>query len=99
MRGHSLVGYWLSLLLMIGLMWGYAQYRDLSGEYTKYVESERAVQDLRKQVTEAQELEGRLQRSVDSMDKDPVEWEAAIRRHKGLVREGEKIYRIESVPN
>jgi cell division protein FtsB len=96
MQRHSFLGYVLSLLLMIGSMWLYVQYRDLSGQYAKYVESERAVQDLRKQVETARELEGRLQRSVADMDKDPVEWEAAIRRHKGLVREGEKIYRIES---
>jgi cell division protein FtsB len=98
MRRHSKIGYWLSLLLMIGLMWVYVHYRDLPGQYAKYEDSERAVQELRHQLEIAKQDESRLQKSVADLDKDPVEWEAAIRHQKGLVHEGEKIYRVESAP-
>ncbi|NLT59368.1 MAG: hypothetical protein GXX88_01940, partial [Candidatus Hydrogenedentes bacterium] len=43
-------------------------------------------------------LEEELSRKVEHLDGDAVEMEAAIRRNKNLVREGETIYRVELPP-
>lgn len=91
-------GYWLSLFLLVGLTWGYAHYRDLRGEYAKFQESEKSVRELRHRLETNRQEEERLKRAVADLDKDPVEWEAAIRSHKGFAREGEKVYRVETTP-
>jgi len=82
---------------MLGVLWAYARYRDLPGQYEKYRDSEAAVRELRGRVETLRQQQKRLEGLVAGLDKDPVEWEAAIRRHKGLVREGEKVYRIEGM--
>ena len=51
---------------------------------------------------QCQALEQEIQTSrdrVEHLNNDPYEIEAAIRHKKGLVREGEKVYRIEQTPN
>ncbi|MFO7973942.1 MAG: hypothetical protein R6V12_04835 [Candidatus Hydrogenedentota bacterium] len=77
----------------------YAFHRDLVSLYTKYCESRAGVQHLREEVRNAQALEEDLARKVERLDHDVVEMEAAIRRNKELVREGETIYRVELPPD
>jgi cell division protein FtsB len=98
MPRRSRAWYWLSLLILVGLLAGYARYRDVQGQYRKYLESGAEVQRLREELESRRAEEARLQRSVENLRSDPVEWEAAIRRNQGLVREGEKVFRIETAP-
>lgn len=85
--------------MMVGIVAGYAYHRDFASLYTKYCESRANVQQLRESVRRAQALEEELARKVDRLGHDVVEMEAAIRRNKELVREGETIYRVELPPD
>ena len=87
--------YWLALALMLGAVAFYAQQRDVFGLYDQYQESERAVRDLDAQLTAAKAEEAASRKRVEHLERDPLEIEAAIRNGKGLVREGETIYRVE----
>lgn len=94
---RSTVYYWLALLLMLGLSAGYARYRNIEGQYLQYQASEAEVRKLRHELEGRQGDVDRLDRLVKSLATDPVEWEAAIRHNKGLVRPGDKVYRIETI--
>ncbi|GEM_PF-843164 len=90
--------YMMVVVAVTGIVCAYAFHRDLLSLYNKYCEREAAVQRLRQSVREAQALEDDLSRRVDGLDHDAVEMEAAIRRNKELIREGETIYRVELPP-
>ncbi|MCP4641464.1 MAG: septum formation initiator family protein [bacterium] len=99
MSGRSQKGYWLSLVVVCALAAGYAYHRDLYGLYLYCRSSEDQVLQLDRELRGLEQDEARLQRRVKGLDNDPVEIEAAIRRNKNLVREGEKVYRIELEPD
>ncbi len=94
---RSTLYYWLALLALLGLAAGYVRLRDLEGQYLEYQKSEAEVQRLRAQLKHRQDEVERLDRIVKSLATDPVEWEAAIRHNKGLVRPKDKVYRVESI--
>jgi len=89
----------LLVVVMVGLVLVYAFHRDVVSLYAKYCESRTGVQHLRDSLRDAQTLEKDLSRRVQRLDHDAVEKEAAIRRNKELVREGETIYRVELPPD
>jgi len=95
MSGRSVVRYWLALIVMAGLLSCYAWYRDWYGQYQRYETSEMQVRQLRAELETHKRQEASLEHDVTNLDKDPIEWEAAIRRSKGWVRPGDKIYRVE----
>ncbi len=95
---RSFLRYVASFLVMVGLLMGYGQYRDIEGQYQKYLESEQYVRQLREELEILRAEDARLEELVKNLESDPVEWEASIRRSKGWVRPEEKVYRIEAVP-
>jgi len=98
MPRHSRAWYWLSLLLLVGLSAAYARYRDVNGLYLRYQKSEQDVQRVRGELDARKQEETQLKRNVTGLSSDPVEWEAFVRGNQGLVREGEKVYRVELTP-
>ena len=91
--------YCLVFLLVVSLALFYVVRRDLDGRYQAYLRSDAQVRAAREQCEQLRrDLESARQR-VEHLGNDPLEIEAAIRRTKNLVREGEKIYRIKQVPN
>jgi cell division protein FtsB len=92
------VGYALALGGLVSAAYWYVGYRDLPGLYNAYKKGEQEAVNLRQALeadtAQAEELEAH----VAGLDGDPVELEAAVRKNKNVVREGEIIYRIELVP-
>jgi cell division protein FtsB len=91
---HKLV-YWLILLLVGALSLLYAERRNL---YARYLEHEQTIGRVRGGREQCDTLKNEIESSrqrVEHLGTDPAEIEAAIRRNKDLVREGEKGYRIE----
>ncbi len=95
MKRTDYTWYWLALALVCVLALAYIWWHDLKGRYESYQETmetvsqqEQEVEDLRASVDAARDR-------VADMDSDPLEQEATIRRVKGLVREGEVVYRVE----
>jgi len=85
----------LAFVLVTGLTLWYVGGRKLVERYGRH-------QDVQQQTQAAKEQARRLESEIDNtrqrikhLGSDPMEIEAAIRRSKDLVREGEKIYRIE----
>jgi cell division protein FtsB len=95
MHGFSRKTYWIALAVVLALCVAYAYQRDLYGLYRHRQSSEIRVRELRQELDELEQREQQLTERVNGLDSDPVEMEAAIRRNKNLVREGEKVYRIE----
>lgn len=85
----------MALLGVILLVSCYAWYRDLVGRYMVYQESQESVNQLMAENQELMRERDFLRKRVDRLGNDPIEIEAAIRRTRNLVREDERIYRIE----
>lgn len=88
---------WLvfAFVLVSGLLALYAYQRDLPGKYLSFQKSQSEVDALRSEKERLEEHSRLLQERVEQLNSDPVEIEAAIRRNRGLVREGEKVFQIE----
>ncbi|MEK7794993.1 MAG: septum formation initiator family protein [Candidatus Hydrogenedentota bacterium] len=95
MRIRTGMWYWLALAFILGAVVFYAQQHDVFGLYDQYQESERAVQELDERLSAATAEEAVSREHVEHLERDPLEIEAAIRDGKGLVRDGETIYRVE----
>jgi cell division protein FtsB len=95
MYGGTARWYWIVLLIVCGLVALYAERRNLAGKYAQWQASEDTVQAHRQRLEKLVKERDRLREKVVDLNNDPVELEAAIRRSKKLVREGETIYRIE----
>ena len=83
--------------LISGAYW-YVGYRDLPGLYNAYRDGELEAENLQRVLQEEQAKAEQLEAHVAGLGSDPVELEAAMRRNKNVVREGEKIYRFELAP-
>ena len=86
--------FWFALVLMAILVISYLQRRDFPGLHQSYLDSEIEIGRLRVQLESLRDQEQRLGKQVMNLDSDPLELEAAIRKGKNLVREGETIYRV-----
>ncbi|MFP4171773.1 MAG: FtsB family cell division protein [Candidatus Hydrogenedentota bacterium] len=89
------MGYWLALSAAIGLSALYVWHQDLPGRYKGYQRSEQEVRELRNEWRAHQERREALEERIRGLEHDPVELEAAIRRSRRMVREGETVYRVE----
>lgn len=87
--------YWLALVLMAVLLVVYVQRRDFYGLFEDYRQSEGQVESMQGQLDTLEAEEAKLKIRVENLNDDPLELEAAIRRSKSLVRDGETIYRVE----
>lgn len=90
--------FWLILLLVAALTVLYVQRRDLPRRYMDYQKSAEELAQARQLCAE---LDGKIEASrqrAEHLGSDPTEIEAAIRRSKDLVREGETVFRIEKAP-
>lgn len=86
--------YWLTLTLLVALVGLYAHQRGLYGLYLESKASAERLRNEQQELTTLQIKERRLEQRQAALDDDPVEIEAAVRRKKNLVREGEKVYRV-----
>ena len=87
--------YWLALVLIAVLLVVYVQRRDFFGLFQDYRQSEEKVESMHGQLEVLQAEEAELKIRVENLNDDPLELEAAIRRSKSLVRDGETIFRVE----
>jgi hypothetical protein len=75
----------------------YFEKRDLWGRYQAYQHRSEQIRQAEHQVRLLEATLKSAQEQADNSAVDPVEVEAAIRRVKRLVREGERIYHVEEV--
>ncbi len=87
--------YWLATALFAVGLATYAMHHDLMGLYVEYQHSQREVRDLEVRLESRKAEKAELNSSVQGLETDPLEMEAAIRGSKGLVRKGETVYRVE----
>lgn len=90
--------YWAALAVLAVALVAYARQHDLPQLYAGYRYSEQEVQQLEERLQALRIEEAKLQQNVEDLDNDPLAVEAEIRRSKGLVREGETVYRVELPP-
>jgi len=87
--------FWVSVTLVVTVSVIYADRHDL---YGRYVAHQTSLEDVRQQELKRdalkQEIEG-TQKVVSNLSDDPLEIEAAVRRSRDLVRQGETVYRIQ----
>lgn len=88
------IGYGLALLLLTGGVVGYVVHRAPWEQAAELRDSQREVDLLERERNALRERRDVLRQRVEDLKSDPVEVEASIRRGKGLIREGERIYRI-----
>ena len=89
------IGYWLALSATVGACALYVWHQDLPGRFEEYQQSEQEVRELRNEWRAHQERRDALEERIRGLEHDPVELEAAIRRTRRMVREGETVYRVE----
>lgn len=85
---------WAGFAVVLAAALWYAQARDLSGLRLDYRASEDEVRMLEVELARSVEAEEGLRRRVNHLEGDPLEMEAAIRKTKRLVRQGEIVYRV-----
>ncbi len=86
--------YWLALLAVVVAVGLYVQRRDLGGQYRAYRASDENVRELGQRLEGMKSERESLEKTVKHLDDNPLELEAAIRRGKSLVREGETVYNV-----
>ena len=91
--------YFLVVLVAVLLAMLYAGRRNLLGRYIEHERRQEQVDAARRQCEDLRREIDASGRRVTHLESDPTEIEAAIRRSKDRVREGEKIYRIEMDPS
>ena len=87
--------YWTALALFAAGLVAYARRHDLIGLYYDYRYSQDQVKQLEARLADLDKQESALRQHVEDLDRDPLAVETEVRRSKGLVREGEKIFRVE----
>jgi cell division protein FtsB len=86
--------YWAALLLLVLATWAYMDQRGLNDRIEAAHFSQEQVEALRDELRAAEATMSRLEARVEHLHGDPVEMEAAVRRNKNLVREGETRFRV-----
>jgi cell division protein FtsB len=86
--------YWVALLLLTVAAWAYIGQRGLNDRIEAAHFSQDQVEALREELRAAEKTVSRLEGRVEHLQGDPVEMEAAVRRNKNLVREGETRFRV-----
>lgn len=99
MDNRDRVWFVLALVLATSLTLWYVGGRKLVERYSRHQQIQQQTQAAKGQVRQLEKEIDNTRRRIEHLGSDPVEIEAAIRRSKDLVREGEKIYRIEKAPS
>ena len=86
--------YWLMLIVLTGALLAYAQQRNLWYRYIEHKENGEQENMFLERLDSLKLKESKLNSKIKKLNSDPLEKEAVIRHNKGLVRQGEKIYRI-----
>jgi cell division protein FtsB len=92
------IWYWLTLLLAIAVAYMYADSQKLQERYVQMQQEKVDRAQQRKSVQELRQQKLLQEKRVEGLVTDPLEIEAAIRKSKRLVREGEVVYRLEELP-
>ena len=96
MKRTDYTWYWLALALICALALVYIQRHDLKSRYETYLETMETVSQQEQEVEALRAAVDTARDRLRGLDSDPVQQEANIRRVRGMVREGEIIYRVES---
>jgi len=99
MPQRTRTSYWVLFILFLAGLAVYAAQHDAPALYAGYRHSGHELSALEARLELVREEEQALRNNVDELDGDPLEMEAAIRESKGLVREGETIYRVKLSDN
>ena len=83
---------------MAGAVALYVYGRGLPDSYDRYKKGVSEVERLRTEAGTLKIEEGSLKKEIEGLQSDPLEKERAIRQSKGLLKEGEHVWRIESKP-
>ena len=89
----------LVAILLIGASVWYAVRRDLYGRFLEHKHREAQIQTVHTQNKELEADIASTRQRIERLGDDPLEIETAIRQNKDLVREGERVYRIEPAPS
>jgi cell division protein FtsB len=97
MRNRRIM-YIVILLATVGLAVTYFERRQLQERYEAFQQGEREIEDARAQILELEKALAEEEARARNLVSDPVEVEAAIRRIKRGVRDGETVFRVEASP-
>jgi cell division protein FtsB len=96
MRIIRVIWYVAGLVVLAGAVALYAYGRGLPDSYDRYQKGVSEVDRLRSETETLKAEESALKKDIEGLQSDPLEKERAIRRNKGLLKEGERVFRIES---
>lgn len=99
MSNRDTVWFVLALVLVTTLTLWYVGGRKLVERYSQHQHMQQQTQAAKEQSVRLEKEIANTRERIEHLGSDPTEIEAAIRRSKDLVREGEKIYRIEKAPS
>jgi len=88
----------LGVALVVAVAYGYTHQRNLHARYVEFKQDEQLLEEVRQEIETLRTRVEQARARVESMEKDPVEIEATIRRIRRLTRDGETIFRIEAAP-
>jgi cell division protein FtsB len=95
MRNRRIV-YVMILAASVGLAVTYVERRQLQERYEAFQQSERDIEAAKRQIGELEHELSEEEARARNLVNDPVEVEAAIRRIKRGVRDGETVFRVEA---
>ena len=84
MSGRHGNWFWIGLIILVGLLLGYAEFHDLPKLYTGYQQSESDVVVLEERLEKVRAEKEQLQTHVEELDENPLSVEAAVRENMGL---------------
>lgn len=87
--------YILILAASVVLAVGYVERRQLQERYTAFLQQEREIEAAKRQIAEMERDLTEEEVKARNLENDPVEVEAAIRRIRRGVRDGETLFRVE----
>lgn len=91
-------GYWLAAAVLLALAYLYIERRDLSGRQEEYFRTEATMQANREELEQLREEVAESRERVEDLRNDPVAVERSIRQWNHMVREGERVYRLQAIP-
>ncbi len=90
--------YVVVLAMSVGLAVTYLERRQLRERYEGFQQSEQEIEAAKRQIGELEQALSEEEARAQNLVNDPVEVEAAIRRIKRGVRDGETVFRVEQDP-
>ncbi len=90
--------YWVALVAAVTLAALYVDRRELPKRYELNLESEEAIRDARDRGVALEASVEAARHRLQSLESNPLEREAIIRRTQRKLRPGEIVYRVEPLP-